>query len=50
MSSERIAPAVTKGNTGLADAWNKAFDEILADGSYAAISKKYFNEDVRCAK
>lgn len=47
---ERIAPAVAKGNDGLATAWNKAFDEILADGSYAAISKKYFNEDVRCAK
>ncbi len=47
---ERIAPAVAKGNTALAGAWNKAFDEILADGSYAAISKKYFNEDVRCAK
>ena len=34
--------------TGLADAWNKAFAEVLADGSYAAVSKKYFNEDVRC--
>ncbi|MBY0410828.1 MAG: ABC transporter substrate-binding protein, partial [Burkholderiaceae bacterium] len=31
---ERIAPAVAKGNTGLAGAWDKAFDEILADGSY----------------
>ncbi|ABM30908.1 ABC transporter substrate-binding protein [Paracidovorax citrulli] len=46
---EKMAPAVAKGNTGLADAWNKAFAEILADGSYAAVSKKYFNEDVRCA-
>ncbi len=45
---ERIAPAMAKGNTGLADAWNKAFAEVLADGSYAAVSKKYFNEDVRC--
>ena len=45
---ERIAPAMAKGNTGLADAWNKAFTEVLADGSYAAVSKKYFNEDVRC--
>lgn len=47
---ERIAPAVAKGNTGLAGAWDKAFDEILADGSYAAISKNYFKEDVRCPK
>ena len=45
---ERIAPAMALGNTGLADAWNKAFAEVLADGSYAAVSKKYFNEDVRC--
>ena len=22
--------------------------EVMADGSYAALSKKYFNEDVRC--
>ncbi|GKS87205.1 ABC transporter substrate-binding protein [Acidovorax sp. SUPP1855] len=47
---EKIAPAVSKGNTGLADAWNKAFAEVLADGSYAAVSQKYFNEDVRCAQ
>ncbi len=47
---EHIAPAFAKGNTGLAQAWNKAFDQILADGTYAAISKKYFNEDVRCTK
>lgn len=45
---ERIAAAVTKGNTGLADAWNKALAATMADGSYAAISQKYFNEDVRC--
>ncbi|RYF24986.1 MAG: amino acid ABC transporter substrate-binding protein [Comamonadaceae bacterium] len=47
---ERIAPAVAKGNTGLADAWNTAFAEVLADGSYATLSKKYFNEDVRCTQ
>lgn len=47
---ERIAPAVAKGNTGLADAWNTAFAEVLADGSYASLSKKYFNEDVRCTQ
>ena len=37
-----------KGNQTLADAWNKALAETMADGSYAAVSKKYFNEDVRC--
>ena len=45
---EQVASAVTKGNTGLADAWNKALAETMADGSYAAVSTKYFNEDVRC--
>lgn len=45
---ERIAAAVAKGNTSLAQGWNKALAEVMADGSYAALSKKYFNEDVRC--
>ena len=45
---EQVASAVTKGNTGLADAWNKALAETMADGSYKAVSQKYFGEDVRC--
>jgi polar amino acid transport system substrate-binding protein len=45
---ERIAAAVAKGNTGLVDEVNKALDAMLADGTYAAISKKWFNEDIRC--
>ena len=45
---EQIASAVTKGTAGLADAWNKALAATMADGSYAAVSTKYFNEDVRC--
>jgi polar amino acid transport system substrate-binding protein len=45
---ERIASAVKKGNTSLEAAVNKALGEILADGTYAALSKKYFGEDVRC--
>ncbi len=45
---ERIAPAVRKGNTTLAAEVNKALAAIQADGSYAAISQKWFNEDVRC--
>lgn len=45
---ERIASAVAKGNTGLAAEINKALAAIQADGSYAAISKKWFNEDIRC--
>lgn len=45
---ERIAAAVAKGNQSLAAGYNKALAEVMADGSYAALSKKYFNEDVRC--
>ena len=39
---------MAQGNSSLAGAWNKALAEVMADGSYAALSKKYFNEDVRC--
>lgn len=46
--TERIAAAAAKGNIGLADAWNKALTALMADGSYAQLSKKYFGEDVRC--
>ncbi|MBX3632898.1 MAG: amino acid ABC transporter substrate-binding protein [Simplicispira sp.] len=45
---ERIAAAVAKGNQPLADAWSKALADTMADGSYTELSKKYFNEDVRC--
>ena len=45
---ERIASAVGKGNTALAGEINKALAAILADGTYATISKKWFNEDIRC--
>lgn len=45
---EKIAMAVKKGNTSLAEALNKALAETLADGTYAEISKKYLNEDIRC--
>jgi polar amino acid transport system substrate-binding protein len=45
---ERIASAVAKGNSSLAGEINKALAAILADGSYATLSKKWFNEDIRC--
>jgi polar amino acid transport system substrate-binding protein len=45
---ERIASAVKKGNTSLQEAVNKALTELMADGTYAAISKKWLNEDIRC--
>jgi polar amino acid transport system substrate-binding protein len=46
--TERIAAAAAKGNTTLAQAWNDALAKAMADGSYTALSKKYFGEDVRC--
>ncbi|HUR90731.1 MAG TPA: ABC transporter substrate-binding protein [Ramlibacter sp.] len=46
--TERIAAAAAKGNSSLAQAWNDALAKSMADGSYAALSKKYFGEDVRC--
>jgi polar amino acid transport system substrate-binding protein len=45
---ERIATAVSKGNTSLVEAWNKALAEVIADGTYEKISKKYMGEDIRC--
>ena len=45
---ERIAAAVSKGNQSLAQGWSKALADTMADGSYTQLSKKYFNEDVRC--
>jgi polar amino acid transport system substrate-binding protein len=46
---EKIAAAVSKGNDGLAGAYNKALGEFMAKGGgYEALSMKYFGEDVRC--
>jgi polar amino acid transport system substrate-binding protein len=45
---ERIAAAVTKGNASLIGEYNKALAAVQADGTYATLSKKWFNEDVRC--
>lgn len=45
---ERIASAVKKGNASLAQAVNKALSEMLADGTYERISRKYTGEDIRC--
>ncbi|AEB12209.1 ABC transporter substrate-binding protein [Marinithermus hydrothermalis] len=45
---EEIGIAVAKGNETLLAALNNALDEILADGTYAAISEKWFGQDIRC--
>jgi polar amino acid transport system substrate-binding protein len=45
---EKIACAVKKGNGSLEQAVNKALAEVMADGTYEAISKKWMQEDIRC--
>ena len=45
---ERIATAVKKGNASLVKAVDDALAALMADGTYEALSKKYFGEDVRC--
>lgn len=48
LSTERMAAAVKKGNSSLADAYNKALTEVMADGTYQALSQKYLKQDARC--
>lgn len=48
LTIERVAAAVALGNTTLADAWSRALQEVMADGSYTRVAQKYFSEDVRC--
>ena len=45
---ERIAAAVAKGNQSLAGEYNKALAAVMADGTYARLTKQWFNEDIRC--
>jgi polar amino acid transport system substrate-binding protein len=45
---EKIASAVKKGNLPLAAAIDRALADVMADGTYKAISEKYLKEDVRC--
>jgi polar amino acid transport system substrate-binding protein len=47
---ERVAIAIAKGNISLLNQLNSALSEIMKDGSYAKLSKKYFGQDVRCKK
>jgi len=48
VSVERIAMAVAKGNTSLRDALNHALADAQKDGTYSALSLKYFGQDIRC--
>ncbi|RKW46195.1 MAG: amino acid ABC transporter substrate-binding protein [Lautropia sp.] len=45
---EKMAGAASKGNTELVKAFNKGLAEVMADGTYEKLSKKYFDQDIRC--
>lgn len=44
--AEEIGVAIRKGNQAFVDAVNKALQEMKADGTYAAISSKWFGRDI----
>ncbi len=48
LTTERVAFAVQKGNTFLLSAVNTQLAKMMADGTYAKLSQKYFGRDVRC--
>lgn len=43
---EEYAVGVRKGDTELIDAWNKAYDELVKDGTASELSKKWFGDDI----
>ena len=45
---ERMGAAAAKGNRELIDAFNKGLAQAMADGTYEALSMKYFGRDIRC--
>lgn len=45
---DRVASAVQKGNADLAAALSAALAEIVADGTYAEISQRWFGSDISC--
>lgn len=46
--TEKVASAVKNKNDSLASAYDKALEEMKADGTYEKISQKWFKEDIRC--
>jgi len=45
---ERDGIAIAKGESALRDAVNAAIGRLLANGTYTAIAKRHFGQDVRC--
>jgi len=44
--SEQYGVGIKKGDTKFVEAFNKAYDEVVADKTAAEISKKWFQEDI----
>jgi len=45
---ERVSMILRKDNKGLTDQLNRALAELMKDGTYAALSQKYFKADISC--
>ncbi len=45
---ERVSMILRKNNKALADKLNQALAEVMKDGTYKALSEKYFKEDISC--
>ena len=45
---ERVSAIMRKNNKELAEQCNRGLAEVMKDGSYAALSQKYFKTDVSC--
>ncbi|MBE6063273.1 MAG: amino acid ABC transporter substrate-binding protein [Clostridium butyricum] len=43
---EQYGVGIRKGDTKFVEAFNKALDEVIADGTASEISKKWFGEDI----
>ncbi|MDY4077427.1 MAG: amino acid ABC transporter substrate-binding protein [Clostridium sp.] len=43
---EEYAVGVRKGDKELVDAWNKAYDELVKNGTASELSKKWFGDDI----
>jgi polar amino acid transport system substrate-binding protein len=50
LNSEQNAMVVKKGNTELRMKLTEALNQMMKDGTYQAISLKYFGEDISCSK
>ena len=48
INPEKNAMAASKGNKSLRDAVENALLELMRNGTYEKISRKYFGEDIRC--